>query len=195
VIGLHGEKISESEAKRVRVAYASEHRYCWRPIYVNGLWRFCRRTGVLHTNEIAHGSRRIIHPANLIMLCGFPSGRCHEGYFHREDNPGETDAEIMMRMAAVKVIFEETTLEQVEIIMDGRPWWKPGMPRTQTLSMEVERLAREMESLRETELPRWRIVKAQQEDRRRRASGARGGRDGQVPPHPASPTTGEKEGR
>ena len=145
------------EAEKIRKEYRLTHPYCMRPIKVNGIWRFCRRRPV-QVNEIAHGSNRIIEPANLCTFCDFPVGRCHLGWFHRDDKPPEKDSQIMLQMFGVKMLMEEATYADVERLMDGRPWWEPEMGDI-TIKNAVDIWIDEMRTLTETELPRLKLTK------------------------------------
>jgi len=153
--GLYG-KITKYSAEKIRKAYLCSHPYCCRPVKVNSEWRFCRRRGVLHVNEIAHGSMRIIHTSNLYVMCGWPTGDCHLGYFHEGHGTDETIGRRMMRLFAVKALFAEAVIDEIKILMRGRRWWQPGMG---TLEDEIEKLKNEMKSLMDTELERWQIEK------------------------------------
>lgn len=170
--GLYG-KISEYQANKIRRAYGAERPYCWRPFKENDVWRLCRGRGVRHVHEIAHGNNRVIHTANLFTLCGDPDGRCHMGYFHREDNPEESDARLMMEAFAVKVIFGEATYDQVATLMEGRNWWTPGMGKTLDVIQACALVVEEMKELAATELPLW------QNERTRIVQQARGGDHGE----------------
>lgn len=157
--GLYGNKITKYQGEKLRSAYRATHPYCWRAIEGSGGWRFCGGAEYLEVNEIAHGSNRIIHPSNMIMYCGFFGGRCHHGIFHREDNPEQSDARLMLEALAVKVMFGETTYDEVTILMNGRQWWSEDMGREATVIDACKAIVEERKSLLVTELPRWRLVR------------------------------------
>jgi hypothetical protein len=159
--GLYGEKISKHHGEKLRSAYRATHPYCWRAVWdeADGVWRFCGGDMSLEVNEIAHGNNRIIHPSNFIMYCGYPGGRCHHGIFHREDNPEQSDARLMLEALAVKVMFGETTYDEVTIIMNGRQWWTEDMGREATVVDACQAIVEERKSLLLTEMPRWQMVR------------------------------------
>ena len=148
-------KLSKGECAKASKSYLATHRECWRPVKVNGLWRFCRNRVVLGAHHIARLRGTLIGEsvANRFPLCDFPVGRCHQDYGHRA-RTDESEGRVTLRLFAVKMMFGEATRSEIEALMRGRNWWTVEMGKAWALQDELSMLAGEMGDLLETELPR-----------------------------------------
>ena len=145
-------KLSRKQASAERREYEATHPLCARPAPVHGRWVFCR-CGLAMCHEIRHGSGIVYEKPNYYPLAHQP---CHMGWAHREQNPPESDGEIMLRMFAVKIMYEEATKDDVARLMRGIQWWAlADWERVKHMNLvdRVDELTFEMRSLTDLKHP------------------------------------------
>lgn len=154
-----GDRVTKEQAKEMQEAYRRTHLECWRPIQVNGIWRFCRRRPACcdHIPRRRDGWER---PEIYSPLCDGLVGNCHAGWKHGGD-PHETDAEQpegyrMLQQFAIKIMMGETEEEEVQEYMRGRTWWKSEDEVTEAMCIEgsLEQIIESFDDLITTEVPR-----------------------------------------
>lgn len=153
------DRVSKQLALEMRAAYRMTHKECWRPIYKNGLWQFCRKRPAIvdHIPRKRDGWER---PEIYFPVCDFPHGNCHAGWKHGGD-PHELDSKQpegyrMLQQFAVKIIMGELREEEVQQYMRGRTWWKTEDDVTDAMSIEghLDLIIEVFTSLQITEKPR-----------------------------------------
>lgn len=150
------DRVSKTEAKHMQRDYRDAHTECWRPIKVNGLWRFCRRKPAVcdHIPRKVGGWER---PEVYYSLCqGFRSD-CHNAWKHDGNRQGEPEGYRMLQQFAIKEIMGEGDLANVPRYMKGRTWWRHENEQDLATDIEgmVDLMIQEFKDLIKTELPRW----------------------------------------